>query len=605
MGKLLWGITTLWAITQLPFSVAAPNCPLIGPEFPPPQRLSEHPIWQAAVANVTAIFQYIDVSNITGIDTFSYSLQIFSTNPGAPILWERHRTAKDLPADTTGVKKVDGDTVYRLGSVSKVFTVLAFLAEVGDVHWNQPITKYIPELAKYAGKSTSSEFDNVKDTNWDDITIGSLASQVSGLGRDYGVLGEYTQTEKLPDYWNVGLPSLQNTTKPPCGAWPLCTREQFFQGLDVMYPSYAPWQTATYSNIGYQLFAYALENITGKKFTDILNDRVIKPLGLNRTYYDTPPDSVGVIPGTVKDTYWNVSLGDASPGGNMFASANDISALGRGILSNKLIKPSLTRRWLNPVTFSADLIASIGAPWGIRRIQLAKDTQPHRTLSVFTKAGTFRKYTAFITLLRDFNLGFTIMMAGNPALNNFYGADLLGATLIPAYQAATRDEADKLYSGRYVSRDTGRNGSYVNSTLTISVDPGKPGLGVGPWVSNGTDMVDMAIKLQAGTDRSALKAETRLYYTQLESKTKDGGKRQAWKAIFEDTGGPAAGQQLWSTDCGAWVGVTGITYASLPLDEFIFNLDSAGKVVSVENLALRTKLYKVDGPVKGTASANP
>jgi hypothetical protein len=50
---------------------------------------------------------------------------------------------------------------------------------------------------------------------------------------------------------------------------------------------------------------------------------------------------------------------------------------------------------------------------------------------------------------------------------------------------------------------------------------------------------------------------------------------------------------LWSTDCGAWVGVTGVTYGSLPLDEFIFNMDSAGKVVSVDNLALRLTYYKI------------
>jgi hypothetical protein len=277
----------------------------------------------------------------------------------------------------------------------------------------------------------------------------------------------------------------------------------------------------------------------------------------------------------------------------MYASASDISSLGRAILSSTLIKSSLTRRWLNPVTFASDFLASVGAPWGVRRIQLDKERQPHRTLSVFTKAGTFRYYTAFITLLRDYNLGFTIMMAGRPALTNFYGADLIGASLIPAYGAVARDEADKLYGGRYVSRDM-KNGTITNSSLTISTDPAKPGLGIGPWVSNGTDMVDMAIRLQAGSQQSAVKPEVRLYYTQLESKTSNGGKRQSWKAVFEDTGGPAAGQQLWSTDCGSWVGVTGITYGSMPLDEFIFNFDAAGKVVSVENLALRITLYKED-----------
>jgi hypothetical protein len=278
----------------------------------------------------------------------------------------------------------------------------------------------------------------------------------------------------------------------------------------------------------------------------------------------------------------------------MYASASDLSTFGRAILSSKLIKPSLTRRWLNPVTFSADFLASIGAPWGIRRIQLAKETQPHRTISVYTKAGTFRKYTAFITLLKEFNLGFTIMMAGTPALNNFLGADLLGASLIPAYDAVARDEADKKYSGLYVARPSFVNGTTGNSSsLTISTDSSKPGLGVGRWTSNGINMVDMAIKLQSGSDATPKRAEARLYYTQLDTKTSNGGMRQSWKAIFEDTSGPAAGQQLWSTDCGAWVGVTGVTYGSLPLDEFIFNMDSAGKVVSVDNLALRLTYYKV------------
>jgi len=80
-----------------------------------------------------------------------------------------------------------------------------------------------------------------------------------------------------------------------------------------MYPSYSPWQTPTYSNVAYQLLAYALENISGKNFSTILNDRVIKPLNLSRTFYDTPPDKYGVIPGSPKDTYWGVSLGQASP----------------------------------------------------------------------------------------------------------------------------------------------------------------------------------------------------------------------------------------------------------------------------------------------------
>lgn len=170
------------ASLQISTSVAIPNCPIFGAEFPPPQRLSEHSRWKQALTNLTAAFDFLD-ANVTG-DDLSYSVQIFSTDHGNKILAERHRTATTLLPETEGVKEVGADTVYRIGSVSKVFTVLAFLAEVGDTHWNTPITRFIPELAQYSARTLTQSTDDVRRTDWDDITIGALAAQVSGVGRD-------------------------------------------------------------------------------------------------------------------------------------------------------------------------------------------------------------------------------------------------------------------------------------------------------------------------------------------------------------------------------------------------------------------------------------
>ena len=80
-----------------------------------------------------------------------------------------------------------------------------------------------------------------------------------------------------------------------------------------MYPSFSPWQTASYSNIGYQLLAYALEAMTNRTFVDILYDRVIKPLDLKSTYYEYAPTSVGIIPTDSIEDYWWVNLGQAGP----------------------------------------------------------------------------------------------------------------------------------------------------------------------------------------------------------------------------------------------------------------------------------------------------
>ena len=161
--------------------------------------------------------------------------------------------------------------------------------------------------------------------------------------------------------------------------------------------------------------------------------------------------------------------------------------------------------------------------------------------------------------------------------------------MIPAYDAIAREEANRVYAGTYISHD---------GLIVITTDPGKPGLGIGPWISNGTDMVLESLKLVAGPDADPniwpkVKAEARLYYTQLESSAVGGGFRQSWKAVYEDTHGKTEGTQMFSSTCGSWVGVTAITYGSLSLDAFVFNFDTYGKVVSIENLALRTKLYKM------------
>lgn len=78
-------------------------------------------------------------------------------------------------------------------------------------------------------------------------------------------------------------------------------------------PSFGAFNTPAYSDITFQLLGYALEGIKGKSFQSMVEDGVLKPLGLNHTYYDTPPDSVGLIPGSYKDTNWGFRLGDGSP----------------------------------------------------------------------------------------------------------------------------------------------------------------------------------------------------------------------------------------------------------------------------------------------------
>lgn len=83
--------------------------------------------------------------------------------------------------NTTGVRKVDANTVYRLGSLTKIFTIYTWLVQDGDVRWNEGITKYVPELAAAVN---GEGFDAVANVAWEDVTIGALASQMAGIVRD-------------------------------------------------------------------------------------------------------------------------------------------------------------------------------------------------------------------------------------------------------------------------------------------------------------------------------------------------------------------------------------------------------------------------------------
>jgi hypothetical protein len=185
----MWPILlTLLAISNLPLpSTAKSNCPLYGPLWPKPRDLIRDPGAAYAAYLLEDIFpQYIDNDNTTGSEWFSYSVEVFSGSEDLP-LWEHHWTAPSLARSntTTGVKKIDRNTVYRIGSITKIFTMLTFLASVGDGIMNDPITKYLPEIADLVARDAEDERRSaIFDPDWEAITVGALASQTSGLIRD-------------------------------------------------------------------------------------------------------------------------------------------------------------------------------------------------------------------------------------------------------------------------------------------------------------------------------------------------------------------------------------------------------------------------------------
>jgi CubicO group peptidase (beta-lactamase class C family) len=165
-------------------------CPILGPSFPRPASLNSDPAFRNAIQRLD---DQLDAAISTGSvrdGTVSFNSSTFSIGVWSisdpELVFQRHHTDPSVANSSVGVRKVDADTVYRIGSNGKLLSVLTFLAQVGDKRLGDAVTDYIPELR--AGNDSAGDAQGedipIPPTQWEDVTLGDVASQLSGLPRD-------------------------------------------------------------------------------------------------------------------------------------------------------------------------------------------------------------------------------------------------------------------------------------------------------------------------------------------------------------------------------------------------------------------------------------
>lgn len=161
------------------------TAPFLGPAFPIPRNVSTNGLSIAASKSLSSnILQYLHSGGGGfGNDTTSFSMSIFSVHESSSI-FEYHHTAQPSDGATEVVANVTADTIFSIGSISKVLTVYALLQQERKFHFDDPITAYIPELRDAAGPQEQDGPDNVSRVSWDEVTVGSLAGHMAGIGRD-------------------------------------------------------------------------------------------------------------------------------------------------------------------------------------------------------------------------------------------------------------------------------------------------------------------------------------------------------------------------------------------------------------------------------------
>lgn len=158
---------------------------LLGPTYPAPTDLtsSNSPVKKAWSALSSAFDKTLKQNNtVTGFDDLAgaekvtFSASLFSLHDPEAVDLQYHYTAPQVANSEFGTKEVDGDSIYRVASVSKLITVLTGLIELSDAEWNTPLSEIFPELI-----ASSNWTENpVTNVQWDQITPWALANQLAG-----------------------------------------------------------------------------------------------------------------------------------------------------------------------------------------------------------------------------------------------------------------------------------------------------------------------------------------------------------------------------------------------------------------------------------------
>ncbi|KAJ5502167.1 Beta-lactamase-like protein [Penicillium fimorum] len=436
----------------LPFSSALSftPCPLLGPAFPPFSLDTGDKTIAGTLENLTKGFDTL-VAKSTGphgdiSPNTTFSIALFSSDAGnakdEPFFWQYHHTAPTLNKSPVGSHTADKHSIYGIGGLTEVFTVWSLLTGDGDQVFDDPVTKYLPELVDATG-----QHDMIEHVRWDDVTVGQLASHMSGIARDYCSKDATLQTGPA----EAGLPPHQAIHMPCCGDGSKCDSSDFIRHLANKTGVAPAGGTPSYSNMAFQLLGYIVEKRTGKPFSKVLQHDIFDILGMTETSIFAPANTTaGIIPVSKQASGWLAHHEGDKASKSLFSSVKDLARAGQAILNSTLLSKPQTTRWFKPVSHTSNPANSIGSPWVIYSAGSYPDTSMVDIYTVLSNEGNGESlYSSYLGLVPDFGVGFAILSADNkaPADLNAH-ADLIGDVVLEALMKTAIEQAAENFGGR-------------------------------------------------------------------------------------------------------------------------------------------------------------
>lgn len=210
------------------------------------------------------------------------------------------------------------DTKFRIGSVTKQFTaaLVLQLVEEGKIKLDGKITDYLPDYRKDTG---------------DKVTIHHLLNHTSGIP-------SYTSR---PDF------SADISRNP----YVVADFVKKFASGDLQFE---PGSKFSYNNSGYSLLGAIIEKVTGKSYETVLNERILKPLGMTNSGYEhhstllqkrasgyqKTPD------GFVNAAYLDMSIPYAA--GSIYSTVEDLFKWDQSLYEDKILSAESKKLMFTP-----------------------------------------------------------------------------------------------------------------------------------------------------------------------------------------------------------------------------------------------------------------
>ncbi|KAN0119279.1 putative FLP FmtA-like protein, betalactamase [Hyaloscypha variabilis] len=494
-------------------------------------------------------------------DISSYSIEI-TTSEGT--LWENHHTSKEKDPKRPGATKITGNSVYRMASVTKCFTTLALLQQhiAGNLSLDDTVDMYLSDLSG--------------SIPWKDITLKTMASQLSGIPRDsWG--NEILYIVDSPT--DLGLPPIHKSQLPPCntflGSDKPCSKEDLFASLAKQEPLFPPKQKSTYSNNNFVLLGLVIETVTGMGYADYIESSILKPLGMDMSSFTKSNDSFAVLPKLpTGDNYWDTEEGVDNPTGGLYSSSSDMSKFLRYVLKHyNGLTPTLN--WFHPASYSTTISSFYGTPWEIFRTNSILPSTS-RPVTFVTKSGSVPGYLSYIILLPEYDLGITILTTGTSTLLKDSIREITTVPLVKTAEHIAQKDLAARYTGTYEA-------AHLNSTLVISHSATKS-LYVESFISNSTD-VFAALKSFWPSDVLRIQLVPTLLFRDEEKQ-----QGEIWRGL------PVPEKRneslIWDDFC--LTDDDPVQFAGKPVFEFVMwhADDGAGRVEEVELSAFRVTLKR-------------